>query len=131
MWKGSRQKTRQESPPGNHHTRLRACRPGLTGRIRLLTAGDSAEPDASFQQAIKDAQLLAQLACSKVEKYHPAHDFPPEMLQIGFDFSPAGVSRPIGRGRLPREAGEGRTRGWSSSVMPRPTKSDDTFGKSR
>ncbi|MGA3241572.1 MAG: hypothetical protein ABSG03_35365, partial [Bryobacteraceae bacterium] len=117
--------------PGKHRARLHAWRFGLTGRIRLLTAGESAEPNAACQQAIKDDQLLAQFACNKVEKYHPAHDFPPEMPQIGFDFSPAAVTRLTGRGRRPRDADEGRGLGLSSSVMPRPTKSDDTFAKSR
>jgi hypothetical protein len=50
---------------------------------------------AARKQALEEAQLLAQLAYSKGEKYDPARDFPPEMLAIGLDFSIAGIRRPI------------------------------------
>jgi hypothetical protein len=70
-----------------------------------------AEPDAACQRAIKKAQLLAQLACSEVEKYHPAHDLPPEMRQIGFDFSPAAVTRLTGRNRRPGRPTWGAVKG--------------------
>jgi len=49
-----------------------------------------AERKAARQPALEKAQLLAQLAYSKSEKYDPASGFPPEMLQIGSDFSRAG-----------------------------------------
>jgi hypothetical protein len=56
-----------------------------------------AERKAIHQQALEEAQLLAQLAYSKGEKYDPARDFPPEILQIGSDFSSAGIRRLIDR----------------------------------
>ena len=45
-----------------------------------------AERQAARKQALEEAQLLAQLAYSKGERYDPARDFPPELLQIGSDF---------------------------------------------
>jgi hypothetical protein len=63
-----------------------------------------AERQAARQQALEEAQLLAQLADSKGEKYDPANDFPPEILQIGSDFSSAGIRRLIGRNRRLNEA---------------------------
>jgi len=56
-----------------------------------------AERKAIHQQALEEAQLLAQLAYSKGEKYDPANDFPPEILAIGSDFSSAGIRRIVGR----------------------------------
>jgi len=41
--------------------------------------------------------VTTQLAYSKGEKYDPANDFPPEILQIGSDFSSAGIRRLIDR----------------------------------
>src|SRR5580700_4437845 len=63
-----------------------------------------AERKAIRQQALEEAQLLAQLAYSKGEEYDPANDFPPEMLQTGFDFSTAGIRRLIGRNQRLNEA---------------------------
>jgi hypothetical protein len=63
-----------------------------------------AERQATRQQALEEAQLLAQLAHSKGEEYDPARDFPPEMLQIGSDFSTAGLSRLISRNQRLNEA---------------------------
>src|SRR5580693_9374424 len=63
-----------------------------------------AERKAIHQQALKEAQLLAQLAYSKGEKYDPANDFPPEILQIGSDFSSAGLSRLLNRNQRLNEA---------------------------
>jgi len=63
-----------------------------------------AERKAVHQQALEEAQLLAQLAYSKGEKYDPANDFPPEILQIGSDFSSAGISRLINRNQRLNEA---------------------------
>jgi hypothetical protein len=63
-----------------------------------------AERQAARQQALEEAQLLAQLAHSKGEKYDPANDFPPEILQIGSDFSAAGLSRLIARNQRLNEA---------------------------
>jgi hypothetical protein len=65
-----------------------------------------AERQAARQQALEEAQLLAQLAYSKGEKYDPARDFPPEVLQIGSDFSSAGIRRLIGRNQRLNEARE-------------------------
>jgi len=63
-----------------------------------------AERQAARKQALEEAQLLAQLAHSKGEKYNPASDFPPELLQIGSDFSSAGISRLIARNQRLSEA---------------------------
>jgi hypothetical protein len=63
-----------------------------------------AERQAIHKQALEEAQLLAQLAYSKGEKYDPATDFPPEILQIGSDFSSAGIHRLIGRNQRLNEA---------------------------
>jgi hypothetical protein len=63
-----------------------------------------AERKAVHQQALDEAQLLAQLAQSKGEKYDPARDFPPEILQTGSDFSSAGLSRLIDRNQRLNEA---------------------------
>jgi hypothetical protein len=65
-----------------------------------------AERQAARKQALEEAQLLAQLAYSKGEKYDPARDFPPEVLQIGSDFSSAGIRRLIGRNQRLNEARE-------------------------
>jgi len=51
---------------------------GIGARYRFSTL--RAELDAAWQEAVKEAQLLARLACSNVEKYHPASHIPPEML---------------------------------------------------
>jgi hypothetical protein len=63
-----------------------------------------AERKAVYQQALEEAQLLAQLAYSKGEKYDPARDFPPEILQIGSDFSSAGIRRLIDRNQRLNQA---------------------------
>jgi hypothetical protein len=63
-----------------------------------------AERKAVHQQALEEAQLLAQLAYSKGKKYDPANDFPPEILQIGSDFSSAGIRRLIDRNQRLGEA---------------------------
>jgi hypothetical protein len=63
-----------------------------------------AERKAVLQQALEEAQLLAQLAYSKGEKYDPARDFPPEILQIGSDFSSAGIRRLIDRNQRLNQA---------------------------
>jgi hypothetical protein len=63
-----------------------------------------AERQAARQQALEEAQLLAQLAHSKGEKYDPASDFPPELLQIGSDFSPANIHRLIDRNQRLNQA---------------------------
>jgi hypothetical protein len=62
------------------------------------------ERQAVRQQALEEAQLLAEHAYSKGEKYDPARDFPPEILQIGSDFSSAGIRRLIDRNQRLSEA---------------------------
>jgi len=63
-----------------------------------------AEHQAARQQTLEEAQLLAQLAHSKGEPYDPVSDFPPDLLQIGSDFSTAGIRRLIEwRGPMARE----------------------------
>ena len=63
-----------------------------------------AERQAARQQALEEAQLLAQLAYSKGETYDPASDFPPEILQIGSDFSSAGIRRLVSLNQRLNEA---------------------------
>src|SRR6202451_1747471 len=63
-----------------------------------------AERHAARKQALEEAQLLAQLAQSKGEKYNPASDFPPELLQIGSDFSSATLTRLLARNQRLSEA---------------------------
>jgi hypothetical protein len=63
-----------------------------------------AERQAVHQQALEEAQLLAQLAYSKGEKYDPASDFPPEILAIGSDLSSAGIRRLIARNQRLNQA---------------------------
>jgi len=63
-----------------------------------------AERQAARKQALEEAQLLAQLAHSKGEEYNPASDFPPELIQIGSDFSSAGLTRLINRNQRLTEA---------------------------
>jgi hypothetical protein len=76
-----------------------------------------AERQAARQQALEEAQLLAQLAHSKGEKYDPARDFPPELLQNGSDFSAAGLSRLINRNQRLSEARQvGRAHGLPNSA---------------
>jgi len=69
-------------------------------QLRILRA----ERQAARKQALEEAQLLAQLAYSKGEQYDPARDFPPEILQIGSDFSSAGIRRLIDRSQRLNEA---------------------------
>jgi hypothetical protein len=75
-----------------------------------------AERKAARQQALEEAQLLAQLAHSKGEKYDPARDFPPELLQIGSDFSAAGLSRLIDRNQRLNEARHCAKTTWAQPV---------------
>src|SRR6204780_2674750 len=63
-----------------------------------------AERKAVHQQALEEAQLLAQLAYSKGEKNAPANDFPPEILATGSDFSSAAIRRLIARNQRLIEA---------------------------
>jgi hypothetical protein len=63
-----------------------------------------AERKAARAQALEDAQLLAQLAHSKGQKYDAAVDFPPELLGIGSDFSDASITRLIARNQRLTEA---------------------------
>src|ERR1700691_3856223 len=63
-----------------------------------------AERKAVHQQALEEAQLLAQLAYSKGEKYDPANDFPPEILATGSDFSSAGIRRLVSLNQRLNEA---------------------------
>jgi hypothetical protein len=63
-----------------------------------------AERKAARDQALEEAQLLAQLAQSKGEKYDAAADFPPELLGADSVFSPAAISRLIARNQRLNEA---------------------------
>jgi hypothetical protein len=75
-----------------------------------------AERKAARQQALEEAQLLAQLAYSKGEKYDPARDFPPEILQIGSDFSSVGIRRLINRNQRLNEARHCAETKWGGSI---------------
>jgi hypothetical protein len=80
-----------------------------------------AERQAVHRQALEEAQLLAQLAYSKGEKYDPARDFPPEILQIGSDFSSAGIRRLIARNQRLNEARHCAENRWNPKVpFPKP-----------
>ncbi len=61
------------------------------------------ERKAAFQQALAEAQVLAQAAHAKGEVYDSAQDFPPE-LRIGFDFSTAQINRLLARAQRLTEA---------------------------
>jgi hypothetical protein len=57
---------------------------------------------AARQPALEEDQLLAQLAYSNGERYHPASDFPPDLLPIGSVYSSAWHKpRDGGAGRMP------------------------------
>jgi hypothetical protein len=81
-------------------------------QLRILRA----ERKAARQQALEEAQLLAQLAYSKGEKYDPARDFPPEILQIGSDFSSVGIRRLINRNQRLNEARHCAETKWGGSI---------------
>jgi hypothetical protein len=88
---------------GKHRTRLNACRHGLAGQICLLTAGEHAAFDqhcTGFRESLEPVGApeteLAQ-SYSKGEKYNQHAGFPQEILQIGSDFSSAGIRRLIYR----------------------------------
>src|SRR5580692_5640425 len=75
-----------------------------------------AERQAARKQALEEAQLLAQLAHSKGEKYDPASDFPPELLQIGSDFSRATLTRLLARNQRLSEAHHCAKIKWSAPM---------------
>jgi len=63
-----------------------------------------AERQAIRQQALEEAQLLAQHTYSKGETYDPAADFPPEIVNLGFEFSTIGIARLVARNQRLNEA---------------------------
>src|SRR5580698_8083438 len=73
-----------------------------------------AERKAVLQQPLEEAQLLAQLAYSKGEKYDPATDFPPEILAIGSDFSSAGIRHLIDRNQRLNQARQYAKTQWNA-----------------
>src|ERR1700684_1363175 len=75
-----------------------------------------AERKAIRQQALEEAQLLAQLAYSKGEKYDPANDFPQEILQIGSDFSTAAIRRLIARNQRHNQARHCAKNQWGGAM---------------
>jgi hypothetical protein len=79
-----------------------------------------AERKAARQQALEEAQLLAQLAHSKGEKYDPASDFPPGLLQIGSDYSTTGITRLIARNQRLNEARQLCKNGLVGQPIPAP-----------
>jgi hypothetical protein len=52
-----------------------------------------ADRKTAFQQAVEEAELLAQLAEKAGESYHPAAEFPRQLLHPQFDFSNPQVAR--------------------------------------
>jgi hypothetical protein len=83
-----------------YEQRIRRAIEKNIAEVRTLRA----ERQAARKKALEEAQLLAQLAHSKGEKYDPASDFPPEPTQIGPDFSSAGLTRLIDRNQRLTEA---------------------------
>lgn len=75
-----------------------------------------AERLAARKQALEEAQLLSQLAHSKGEAYDPAADFPPELVNIGFDFSSAGIQRLIARNQRLDEARHCAKNRWEPKI---------------
>jgi hypothetical protein len=71
-----------------------------TAQLRTLQT----ERKAARQQALEEAQLLAQLAATKGEAYDPAPDFPPDLLEIGSDCSTTGFNLLIARNQRLTEA---------------------------
>jgi len=63
-----------------------------------------AERKATRDQALEEAQVLAQHAQSKGEKYDPAADFPPELIRTDSVFSAAAITRLIARNQRLSEA---------------------------
>ncbi len=63
-----------------------------------------AKRQAIAEKALEEAQLLAQLAYAKGERYDPASDFPAKTFHNGSDFSTAGINRLILRNRRLTEA---------------------------
>jgi hypothetical protein len=77
------------------------------------------------ERALEEAQLLAQLAHSKGQKYDPAADFPPELLRTGTasdsDFSIAAITRLIDRNQRLNQArgyAKARVNPKSAAQMP-------------
>ena len=58
-----------------------------------------ADRKAAFEQAVEDAELLAQRAAKAGETYDPATDFPRELLPPKFDFSNPEIVRLIAHRR--------------------------------
>jgi hypothetical protein len=59
---------------------------------------------AARQKALEEAQLLAQLAYMRDQPYDPARDFPPEIAEIGSEFSTRVINQLIGRNQRLKEA---------------------------
>jgi len=80
-----------------------------------------AERKAAREQALEELQLLAQLAFSKGEAYDPAADFPPEIVNNGFEFSSVGVRVLIARNQRLTEARDcAKTRCTTKQTVPSP-----------
>jgi len=98
--------------------RLNRARALEAGILALGQLGALSAPDADAQRAhskgagqpmLEEAQPLTQLAHCQRKSYHPARAFPPDLPQIGSDFSRAGISHPIGRNRRLSQAVVGCT----------------------
>jgi hypothetical protein len=109
---------REIDQPGISQQRIHRSIERNVAELRALRA----ERKAACEQTLEEAQLLAQLAQSKGEKYDAAADFPPELLGTGSVFSDAAITRLIARNqRLNRISGLGaflRRRGPGGRQMP-------------
>jgi len=124
---------------GKYRTRLNAYRHGLTGQIQLLTAiaedhwrlkraraietgifalghTDGSRDSRMPAQCFSKASCSSALAYSKGEKYDPASDFPPELLQIGSDFSITAIRRLVARNQRLTEARHSAKTQWGGPM---------------
>jgi len=83
-----------------YETRIQRSIERNMAELRTLRA----ERNAARKQALDEAQVLVQHAKTKNEPYDPAPDFPPEILQNGFDFSTGVITHLIDRNQRLHEA---------------------------
>ncbi len=83
-----------------YETRIQRAIDRNMAELRTLRA----ERQAARKQALEEAQVLVQHAKTKNEPYDPAPDFPPEILQNGFDFSTGVITHLIDRNQRLHEA---------------------------
>jgi hypothetical protein len=89
----------------------RAVEKGMA-ELRVLQT----ERKAARQQALEEAQLLAQLAYMNGEQYDASRDFRPELLKNGSDFSAAAINRSLGRKVRIAEARHHAKYNWKNNI---------------